>query len=153
MTTQNHLLNVPHFRYLFSLTLFIFFIGSTFAQKHKEIDQMPYLISSECADKGPSEIKACSDKALLNFVYTNVKYPEAAKKKKVEGKAVINFTVNNKGMIQDVKILKDIGSGCGAEAARVVGLMNEKNMKWVPGKKDGKTVAVEFNLPVLFKCQ
>lgn len=153
MTTRNNLLNVPYFKYFFSLMVFTLVLNSTFAQKEKKVDQMPYLISTACKDVSSEQINACSNQALLNFVYHNVKYPEAAKKKNLEGKAVINFTVSNKGAIKDVKILKDIGAGCGEEAARVVRLMNEKNMKWVPGKKDGKAVAVEFTLPVLFKLK
>ena len=45
------------------------------------------------------------------------------------------------------KILKEIGGGCGEESVRVMKMMP----KWIPGKKDGKAIAVNFKLPVKFK--
>ena len=46
-----------------------------------------------------------------------------------------------------VKVLRDIGGGCGAEAVRVVKAMP----KWKPGKQRGKPVRTQFNLPVNFE--
>ena len=48
-----------------------------------------------------------------------------------------------------VKVLRDIGGGCGAEAVRVVKSMP----KWTPGKQRGKAVRVQYNLPVQFNLQ
>ena len=49
--------------------------------------------------------------------------------------------------------VRDIGAQCGGEALRVVNLMNSKGIKWTPGKQRGRSVRVQFNLPVRFKLE
>lgn len=86
------------------------------------------------------------DKELLNYLAKNIHYPVAARENGIEGKVLIVFVVNEDGSISDVTIKRDIGGGCGEEAARVV-----KNMPhWNAGKQNGNAVKVQFNLPVQF---
>ena len=85
--------------------------------------------------------------ALHAFIEKNLVYPEEAKAAGIEGKVYISFTVEKDGSITNVKILRDIGYGCGDEAVRVVKMMP----KWIPGKQRGNPVRVQFNLPVVFK--
>jgi len=87
------------------------------------------------------------DKEMLNFLYTNIKYPAAAKANDIQGMVVLSFIVNNDGSISDIEVLRDIGGGCGDEAARVTGLMP----KWQPGMQNDQNVRVEYKLPVRFK--
>jgi protein TonB len=54
--------------------------------------------------------------------------------------------VEKDGSLTDIKILRDIGSGCGEEAIRVVKSMP----KWKAAKQRGKAVRMQFNLPVKF---
>jgi protein TonB len=84
--------------------------------------------------------------AMVKFIMENIKYPEAAKKKGTMGTVFVTFVVNTDGSVYDVKILRGIGSGCDEEAARVVKLMP----KWIPGESKGKTVCVQYNLPIKF---
>jgi TonB family protein len=83
---------------------------------------------------------------MSKFIIQNIKYPEAAKKKGIQGKVFVNFTVEKDGSISDAKVTKGIGSGCDEEALRVVKLMP----KWIPGKIKGKPVSVRVTLPVMF---
>lgn len=87
------------------------------------------------------------DDALLEFLYTNIKYPEEAKDKDIQGLAIVEFIVEKDGSISNVKILRSIGGGTDEETLRVIGLMP----KWTPGKDNGQTVRVEYKLPVRFK--
>jgi hypothetical protein len=48
-------------------------------------------------------------------------------------------------------LVRDIGSGCGEAALRVVQLMNERGIIWMPGIQDGNKARVQFNLPVIFR--
>jgi len=89
------------------------------------------------------------DQELLKYLYGNIKYPPIAKENDIQGLAVLSFVVNEDGAISDIKVLRDIGGGCGDEAARVVGTMP----KWVPGKQRGKAVKVAYKLPVRFKLE
>ena len=85
-------------------------------------------------------------KAMLAFIEKNLVYPEEAKAAGIEGKVYVSFTVEKDGSISNVKILRDIGYGCGDEVVRIVKLMP----KWNPGKQRGVPVRVRYNLPVQF---
>lgn len=107
-----------------------------------------------CENKpSKKEKEECAQKAMLEFIYANIKYPPIARENGVEGRAVVQFVVEKDGSIKDIKVVRDIGGGCGDEAARVVELMNKKGLKWIPGKQRGQPVRVQFNLPVQFKLQ
>lgn len=96
-----------------------------------------------------AEKKRCADEKMLQFIYSNIKYPAIARENGVEGMAVIKFVVEKDGSITSPEIARDIGAGCGAEALRVVQMMP----KWEPGKQRGRAVRVQFNLPVKFKLE
>ena len=84
--------------------------------------------------------------SLLAFLQRNIVYPELARENGIEGKVYVTFVVETDGSISNVKVLRDIGGGCGQEAVRVVKLMP----KWKPGKQAGKVVRVQYNLPIYF---
>jgi len=61
----------------------------------------------------------------------------------------VTFVVERNGSVTDVRVLRGIGGGCDEEAIRVV-----QNMpQWTPGKQRGKSVRVQYNLPVKFTLQ
>lgn len=95
--------------------------------------------------------KPCADSLLLEFIYDNLSYPYTAWKDSVQGMAVVSFSVEKNGTISDARVVRDPGAGTGAEALRVVSLMNEQDIRWRPGTQAGKPVRVQFNLPVKFK--
>lgn len=83
---------------------------------------------------------------MTNFIKNNLKYPQQARETGTQGKVFVTFVVEKDGSLTDVKVLRDIGSGCGEEAVRVVKSMP----KWKPAKQRGKPVRMQFNLPVAF---
>ena len=87
--------------------------------------------------------------ALIKYLSENIKYPEQAKKDKIQGKVYISFVVEKDGSVAGAKVLRGIGGGCDEEALRVVNAMP----KWTPGKQRNTPVRVQFNLPVVFKLQ
>ena len=84
--------------------------------------------------------------ALLQFLSKNIKYPEEARKNNISGRVYVTFVVNKSGKVEQVRILRGIGGGCEEEVLRVMSLMPD----WSPGTQDGKTVSVQYNLPVNF---
>jgi periplasmic protein TonB len=87
--------------------------------------------------------------ALYKFLAENIKYPQMAKESGIQGRVFVTFVVERDGSVTDVRVLRGIGGGCDEEAIRVV-----KNMpKWAPGKQRGKSVRVQYNLPVKFTLQ
>nr|WP_293834843.1 TonB family protein [uncultured Arsenicibacter sp.] len=85
-------------------------------------------------------------KALSAYVNDNLNYPEAAKRAGVEGKVFLSFVVDKEGGIHDVNVLKGLGFGCDEAAIRLVSRMPA----WKPGRQDGKSVAVRYNIPIQF---
>ncbi len=87
--------------------------------------------------------------ALMDFLRKNIKYPPIARENGVEGRVLISFVVDKNGNIKDITVKRGIGSGCDEEAIRVVKMMPD----WKPGKQNGKSVNVMYNLPISFKLQ
>ena len=85
--------------------------------------------------------------AMNKFLAENIKYPQAAKSKGVQGVVYVAFIIEKDGSVSNVSVLRGVGSGCNEEAMRVVSSMP----KWKPGEDKGKPVRVEFNLPIKFK--
>jgi protein TonB len=87
------------------------------------------------------------DQAMMEYLKKNLRYPTVARENGVEGRVIVRFVVNEDGKVSDVVIMRDIGSGCGQEAVRVVSMMP----KWIPGKQNGRAVKTFFTLPVTFR--
>lgn len=88
-----------------------------------------------------------STESFINYFKENMKYPELAREKGIEGMVVVSFIVRADGIVDQVAILRGIGGGCDEEAYRMV----TESGKWTPGKLDGKAVAVQMRLPIQFK--
>jgi len=84
---------------------------------------------------------------FVSFIRTSIKYPEEAAKNKIQGKVFLSFVVEKDGQIADVQNTgRMLGSGTDEEAVRVL----KSSPKWNPGMKDGKPVAVQYNIPIEF---
>lgn len=88
-------------------------------------------------------------KALMNYLSTNIKYPESAKQAKTEGRVTVQFVVGSDGACRDFKVLRGVSPDLDAEAVRVLSSMP----KWTPGKFEGKPVPVRYTVPINFKGQ
>lgn len=119
-------------------------------EPEREVDSMPRFPGCEDVDGEESDKYVCAQEKLLNFVFENVKYPQEAKEKGVQGTVYTSFTVSAKGKIADIKVLRDPGEGIGEEAKRVIELMNEMDESWTPAYKDDKAVATEMVMPIKF---
>lgn len=87
--------------------------------------------------------------SLAQYLIRNLKYPRLAAENAIQGMVVVRFIIEKDGAITNVNIIRDIGGGCGKEAQRLV----EGMPKWLPGKKNGKPVRVEYTLPVRFRLE
>jgi protein TonB len=110
-------------------------------------DEEPEIIWEGIIESMPKPINGY--KAFYTFIGKNLKYPKQAQRMGIEGKVFIQFVINKKGEITDVKVLKGIGAGCDAEAERVMNLAP----KWNPGKQRGKPVHVRMVLPLTFRLK
>ena len=86
-------------------------------------------------------------KALMEFLKSNLVYPKAARDSSIQGRVMVKFTVEKDGSITDVEVVRGVHPALDEEAVRVVSMMP----KWKPGTQMGDTVRTKFTLPVLFK--
>lgn len=85
--------------------------------------------------------------ALMEWLGDNIRYPETAAQKDIQGRVIVKFIVECDGSIGNVTIAKGVDKDLDKEAVRVV-----RNMpKWKPGKNNGVPVRCYFNLPITFK--
>ena len=108
--------------------------------------------------------------ALIQFLSSNIKYPEYCDSYGITGKVYVQFVVDETGELENISVIKtevqrtirlqltiqeqtETVRKCGmlfqAEAIRVV----EKMKDWIPATRYGHPVKVKFTLPVTFKLK
>ena len=86
--------------------------------------------------------------AFAKWVYGQVKYPQQCIEDQIEGRVVLQFTINKVGEVADVTVLRGVCPALDEEAVRAV----KASPAWAPGKtEDGKAVPVTFTFPIVFK--
>ncbi len=109
--------------------------------KPKQEDDTPMIAVEKRAEFPGGE------KALMQFLAENIKYPAMARDIDISGKVFLQFVVERDGSITGVKVLRKLGGGCDEEAERVVKMLP----KFAPAMQNGHTVRMIFNLPVHFQ--
>lgn len=84
---------------------------------------------------------------MLSFLSQNIKYPEEAKEKNIQGRVQLQFIVETDGTLSDIKVLRSVDPIIDAEAIRAVSAMP----KWTPAIKDGHPVRTVSYLPIHFR--
>tara|TARA_B100001540_G_scaffold271218_1_gene254852 strand:- start:129 stop:515 length:387 start_codon:yes stop_codon:yes gene_type:complete len=82
----------------------------------------------------------------MDGLQKKIRYPLQAKSLGVQGVVYVQSIINEKGKIEDPKVVKKLGAGCDEEALRVL-----KKSKFKPGYDKGKPVKVRFTLPIFFR--
>ena len=84
--------------------------------------------------------------SLSTYIAERLKYPEEARKQKIEGKVFVSFVIDTTGLVTNVKVMRGVHPLLDAEAIRVV----EALPRWEPAKQRGKKVRVSYTVPVQF---
>lgn len=91
------------------------------------------------------------DKAMVQYLKDNLKYPKEAEDEGLEGTVFVDFVVNKNGQVREALVMntpgEDVDSGLRMEAIRVVTSMPA----WVAGRQHGKAVDVNFSIPITFQ--
>lgn len=110
-------------------------------------EEMPYLQS--CGHLKGQERTRCTEKAMLTYIYSYLKYPPLARDLGIQGTVILSFVIDKTGKMGEVTVTRDIGGGCGPAAAAVV-----KNLgTWTPGYQNQKAVNVKYTIPIKFVLQ
>ncbi len=111
------------------------------------VEEAPRFFSKDCEGvNGDLDKQHCSKYAFKDYIKANIRYPKEAQSKGIKGIVLLEVVVEKDGTVVLSRVLRDIGGGCGDEAARLVKAMP----KWIPGKKGGKIVRVKTPLTVKF---
>jgi len=84
--------------------------------------------------------------SLNSFLKKQTVYPPQAKLNGIQGRVYIGFLVDKTGKLKNIKMLSGVNEELNGEALRVVEAMPD----WVPGKRDGTAVDVQYILPIDF---
>lgn len=113
------------------------------------VQEMPRFPGCEDMEGHHDVKKKCAQEKMLEYIYTNIQYPEEARKNKIQGVVFVSFVVEADGLITRAKILRSVGEEIDKEALRVINSMP----KWTPGKQRNQPLRVQFTLPVRFKLE
>lgn len=87
------------------------------------------------------------DKARVEYIVANTKYPDDARKAGIEGTVYIQFVVTETGEVDNVIILKGVHQSLDRIANTAI-----KNMpRWIPAMKDNKPVSYQMTMPIKFE--
>lgn len=86
---------------------------------------------------------------LEKWVYAYLRYPSYAVENGIQGRVVVDFIIDEKGNVTDVKVSRGVHESLDAEAVRVV----SASPKWKPAKHRGKKVKVAMSVTVEFRLQ
>lgn len=86
---------------------------------------------------------------LMQYITKNLRYPEEAKAKGIQGRVTVRVVVNTEGKVTNAEVLRSADPVLDAEALRVASSLPD----WKPGMQDGKPVNVRFIFPVNFSLQ
>ena len=85
---------------------------------------------------------------FAQWVYGQIKYPQQCIDEQIQGRVVLQFTINTAGELCDVNVLRGVNPALDEEAVRAL----KTSPAWTPGKtEDGKVAPVSFTLPIVFK--
>ncbi|MCQ2146695.1 MAG: TonB family protein [Bacteroidales bacterium] len=101
-------------------------------------------------DVRPSFLGSADPKVFLErWVYQYIKYPEECIYNGIQGRVLVDFIIDEKGKVTDVKVLRGVDELLDAEAVRVV----KASPDWKPGRVRGQKVKSEISLYVEFRLE
>ncbi|MFA7402173.1 MAG: energy transducer TonB [Bacteroidales bacterium] len=124
---------------------------STVTQEYEYVEYVPEEVQEEeifvVVEESP-EFPG-GEEARLQFLRDNIVYPRIARDAGVEGRVIVGFVVEPDGRITNVKIIRGKVQSLDEEALRVTKMMP----RWKAGKQRGKSVRVQFTMPITFLLQ
>jgi TonB family protein len=133
------------FKPLLFVPLFFTFIVSTNAQNNpQKTNEDPIYYAVQKMPVFPG-----GEKALLDYINHNLKYPIDAQENEVQGTVIVRFVVSSEGKVEQVEVLRNVSPSLDNEGVRVVSSLPD----WTPGEENGKKVSVYYTLPLKFRLE
>lgn len=110
------------------------------------MDAIPW---NDC-DVKPAFMNNYDPNVFLNkWVYVYLKYPQYAIDNGIQGRVLVDFVIDVKGKVRDVKVLRGVHQSLDAEAVKVI----EASPDWRPARVRGRKVPCEMSLYVEFRLK
>ena len=87
----------------------------------------------------------CTREKYFSFIRRHLRQPQGRK-----GRAIVVFTVDLAGQMEDAELYEDTDPYLAAETMRLVGIMQGADMRWTPGKVNGTPKALKMALAVVY---
>lgn len=86
---------------------------------------------------------------FVEWVQKNIQYPKELLESAISGKVYVQFTVDEKGKVVDIKVLRGVDPLLDNEVVRVL----QNSPLWRPARQSGRAVKQQFTIPVVFKLE
>ncbi|MEX0681182.1 MAG: energy transducer TonB [Balneolales bacterium] len=114
------------------------------------LDMPPPPPPAEDEDEEPEVFTIVEDMPQLEggiqAIYEHLRYPEIARQAGVEGRVIVQFIIDENGLVQDPVVIRGIGGGCDEAAVEAV-----RQLVFTPGRQRGRPVRVRYSLPITFR--
>lgn len=97
----------------------------------------------------PAQFQGGDIDAFREWIQKKVVYPPVAIENGIFGKVIVQFVVDSKGKLGDIKILRGVAPSLDNAALEAL----QASPDWVPAKQDGKEVKQLFVIPVIFALE
>ena len=113
------------------------------------VEQLPMF--DACKGLRREEQKECFDNELSKFINRNISYPSIDAENGKEGAALIEFVIDEKGYVTNVKALDNKRATVDMQKAAEKAI--KKMPKIIPARQGKENVKIKYQIPVLFRLK
>ncbi|WP_299162141.1 energy transducer TonB [uncultured Tenacibaculum sp.] len=110
------------------------------------VEEIP--LFSKCNNVPLMKQAKCFETQMAKHIMKNFKYPLDALRDGVQGRVLVQFTINEQGSVEAIQMRGPKGgASLENEASRIISTLP----KFIPGKHNGKAVKVKYGVPITFR--
>lgn len=107
--------------------LILLFVLTAWVSLHATAQTAPYYGAPEGKVVPIAEYYEGGKEAMYKFISEHIVYPVNAKRNRIQGEVILTIDLTADGKATNIKVVKNVGGGCGDEALRVAKLMKFKS--------------------------
>ena len=113
-------------------------------EEEEEVEEVPFAL----VEVKPS-FQGGDANDFSKWVNQRLVYPEIAKENNIQGRVILQFTIDAGGNMTNVKVVRGVDKSLDEEAVRVV----KSSPKWTPGRQRDRAAKVTYTFPVIFQLR
>lgn len=111
------------------------------------VEEIP--LFSKCNNVPLIKQAKCFETNMTKHIIKNFNYPQEAIDAGIQGRVLVQFTINQQGNVEDILMRGPKGGeSLEKEASRIINDLP----KFIPGKHNGRTVKVKYGVPITFRA-